>query len=296
MKYTATLILAATVACAALAQGQNPPGRDWSEIYLAESPSVSPDGTFLVFSWCGRIWRAPAAGGVAVPLGDGAGSDRLPVISPDGRKVAFVSNRAGADMPFELELGGDGLSAGGLRQISFHTQGCAPRAYTPDGSSLLATAFRDHSSESITSQRDSMRAILIPCKGRGAETTLFDAPAYAPALSPDGRRVLFVAKWEGGRRGFRKRRPGSTSAFAGEIWLYDTGSGAFSPVVTGRDGAYDPMWAPDGKSFYYTSDAGGIRNVRRRDLESGKDIAVNYWKDGKKKQKTLKWNGHGFNF
>ena len=119
MKYTATLILAATVACAAHAQNQTPSGRDWSEIYLAESPSVSPDGTFFVFSWCGRIWRAPTVGGVAVPLGDGAGSDRLPVISPDGRKVAFVSNRAGADMPFELELGRDGLSAGGLRQISF---------------------------------------------------------------------------------------------------------------------------------------------------------------------------------
>ena len=278
-KYIATFLVAVIAAGAAHAQNQTPSGRDWSEIYLAESPSVSPDGTFFVFSWCGRIWRAPTVGGVAVPLGDGAGSDRLPVISPDGRKVAFVSNRAGADMPFELELGGDGLSAGGLRQISFHTQGCAPRAYTPDGSSLLATAFRDHSSESITSQRDSMRAILIPCKGRGAETTLFDAPAYAPALSPDGRRVLFVAKWEGGRRGFRKRRPGSTSAFAGEIWLYDTGSGAFSPVVTGRDGAYDPMWAPDGKSFYYTSDAGGIRNVRRRDLESGKDIAVTAFSD-----------------
>ncbi len=29
---------------------------------------------------------------------------------------------------------------------------------------------------------------------------------------------------------------------------------------------------------------------------TGKDIAVNYWKDGKKKQKKLKWNGHGFNF
>ncbi len=279
MKYTATLLAVTFLAGASAAQDADSSVRDWSGIYLAESPSVSPDGSFFVFAWCGRIWRAPTSGGVAIPLGDGASYDRSPVLSPDGSKVAFVSDRAGSEMPFELLLGEDGLSAGGLRQISFHTQGCFPRAYTPDGSHLLATAFRDHSSESVTSARDSMRAVLVPCAARGAETTLFDAPAYAPALSPDGRRVLFVFKWEGGRRGFRKRRPGSTSSFAGEIWLYDRESGRFSAVVTGRDGAYDPMWAPDGMSFYYISGAGGICNVRRRDLESGGDRAVTAFSD-----------------
>ena len=273
----AALFAAASVQCADIRQPAVV--RDWSEIYLAESPSVSPDGSFLVFAWCGRIWRAPTSGGAAVPLGDGRSADRAPVLSPDGRKVAFVSDRAGSDMAFELELGADGLSAGGLRQISFHTQSCTPCAYTPDGSNLLVVAFRDHSSESVTSQRNSRRAILVPCCARGAEMTLFDAPACEPALSPDGRKVLFVSKWEGGRRDFRKRRPGSTTSFAGEIWLYDRNSGAFSPMVTGRDGAYSPIWAPDGKSFYYVSDAGGIRNVRRRDLKSGADRALTSFAD-----------------
>ena len=278
MKYTAILLSAISIAAVAAAQipAQEPvpSERDWSEVYLAESPSVSPDGSFFVFAWCGRVWRAPTSGGTAIPLGDGVGSEKSPVLSPDGKKVAFLSSRAGADMPFELSLGADGLSAGGLRQLSFHTQGCVPCAYSSDGLWLLATAFRDNSSESVTSVRNSRRAILVPLAARGAETMLFDAPAYAPSLSPDGRKVLFVDKCEGGIRDFRKRRPGSSSSFAGEIWLYDRDSGKFSAMVTGRDGAYDPIWAPDGKSFYYLSGAGGIRNVHRRDLKSGEDRAI----------------------
>lgn len=192
MKSAAILLSAISIAAVAAAQipTQYSSERDWSEIYLAESPSVSPDGSFFVFAWCGRIWRTSISGGAAIPLGDGVGSERSPVLSPDGKKVAFLSSRAGADMPFELSLGADGLSAGGLRQLSFHTQGCVPCAYSPDGSSLLVTAFRDNSSESVTSIRNSRRAILVPLAARGAETTLFDAPAYTRRFRPTGARCF----------------------------------------------------------------------------------------------------------
>ena len=133
MKSTAILLSAISIAAVAAAQiptqERSSSGRDWSEIYLAESPSVSPDGSFFVFAWCGRVWRAPTSGGTAIPLGDGNGSEKSPVLSPDGKKVTFLSSRAGADMPFELSLGADGLSAGGLRQLSFHTQVCVTCAY-----------------------------------------------------------------------------------------------------------------------------------------------------------------------
>ena len=295
MKSAAILLSAISIAAVAAAQipaqEQSSSGRDWSEIYLAESPSVSPDGSFFVFAWCGRIWSAPTSGGMAIPLGDGDGSEKSPVLSPDGKKVAFLSSRAGADMPFELSLGADGLSAGGLRQLSFHTQGCVPCAYSSDGLWLLATAFRDNSSESVTSVRNSRRAILVPLAARGAEAMLFDAPAYTPALSPDGRKVLFVDKCEGGIRDFRKRRPGSSSSFAGEIWLYDRDSGKFSAMVTGRDGAYDPIWAPGGESFYYLSGAGGIRNVRCRDLKSGEDRAITAFSDDHVRTPSLSRDG-----
>ena len=47
--------------CAALtvfaAQAKDAAKRDWSEMFLAASSSLAPDGSFLVFEWVGRIWR-----------------------------------------------------------------------------------------------------------------------------------------------------------------------------------------------------------------------------------------------
>ena len=274
------LIVPAVLAAALLAASPfAAEGRDWSEIYFAESPSVSPDGSFFVFAWCGRIWRAPTSGGTAVPLDDGTSSDSSPCISPDGRRVAFLSNRTGTDQLFEIELGEDGLSASGTRQLTWHTQSLSPFGYTADGKRIVAAAYRDNASESVTCMRASRRAILVRTDERAAEELLFDAQAWSPALSPDGTKVLFVSRFDGGRRSFRKRRPGSTTAFSGDIWLYDRAKREFTPVVVGRDGAYDPVWTPDGGAFYYLSDAGGVRNVRRRDLASGDDRAVTAFSD-----------------
>ncbi len=283
---TADVVLAAALAAALPLAAQTAPegrpatgDRDWSEIYFAESPSVSPDGSFVVFAWCGRIWRAPSAGGTAVPLDDGTATDTLPCISPDGRRVAFLSNKTGTEQLFEIELGSDGLSAGGTRQLTWHTQSLTPFGYTSDGKRIVAAAYRDNSSESVTCMRASRRAILVRIDERAAEELLFDAPAWSPALSPDETKVLFVARVDGRTRSFRKRHPGSTTSFSGDIWLYDRATREFTPVVAGRDGATDPMWTPDGRAFYYLSDAGGIRNVRRRDLKSGADVAVTSFSD-----------------
>ena len=98
-KLTVPVVFAAALVAATPLAAE---GRDWSEIYFADSPAVSPDGSFVVFAWCGRIWRAPTSGGTAVPLDDGTCSDSSPCISPDGRKVAFLSNRTGTDQLFEI--------------------------------------------------------------------------------------------------------------------------------------------------------------------------------------------------
>ena len=57
MKTVWTVAVAAVAACGAAAEATNP-AEDWTRIYMADEPSVSPDGTEVVFEWCGRIWRA----------------------------------------------------------------------------------------------------------------------------------------------------------------------------------------------------------------------------------------------
>ena len=72
--------------------------------------------------------------------------------------------------------------------------------------------------------------------------------------------------------------------------------GQFDGLIFYRyDNASKTMTWADAPGFeveYATEDGWVCYDLPR----TGKDITVSYWKDGKKKQKTLKWNGHGFNY
>ena len=75
-----------------------------SRIYLGSIPSVSSDGSFFVFEWCNRLWRASVEGGEAVALTDGTTKDIRPTLSPDSKRMAFISNRNGGWKLFEMAL------------------------------------------------------------------------------------------------------------------------------------------------------------------------------------------------
>lgn len=263
------------VMCAALmvlaAQAKDAVKRDWSEMFLAASPSLAPDGSFLAFEWVGRIWRVSPNGGDAQPLTDGP-SDFKPCVSPDGKRVLFKSSRDGGEKLFELVLGKNGLTES-VRQVSFHSEGLDPHGYFPDGKSVVAVARRDFSAAVAGGAlRRGYRAISVPIASRGAERMLFNAPARDPVISPDGSSILFVAHGDGDSPDYRKFPVSTCSSMAGDIWLYETGGKSFRSLETSPRDERSPLWSPDGKGYYFLSDEGGVRNIRYRPL--AKDSAV----------------------
>lgn len=65
---------------------------------------VSPDGRSIAFDLLGDIYILPIEGGVATRLTSGFGWDVRPVWSPDGAKIAFLSDRAGGDQAFIVNV------------------------------------------------------------------------------------------------------------------------------------------------------------------------------------------------
>lgn len=71
-------------------------------IKLASNPNISPDGLQIAFSWRGDIWISSIEGGLAKQLTQNLAQDIQPKFSPDGSKVAFVSNREGVLLCHDL--------------------------------------------------------------------------------------------------------------------------------------------------------------------------------------------------
>ena len=59
------------------------------------SLDVSPDGKTLAFDLMGDLYTLPVEGGKATPLTSGLAYDTHPKFSPDGKKIAFTSDRSG---------------------------------------------------------------------------------------------------------------------------------------------------------------------------------------------------------
>src|ERR1700682_6495166 len=81
--------------------------------YFAE-PSVSPDGAEIAFVSGGDIWTVPAAGGEARLLVSHPATEFRPLYSPDGKSLAFTSNRAGSSDVYVLNF-----ASGDLKRLTF---------------------------------------------------------------------------------------------------------------------------------------------------------------------------------
>ena len=80
-----------------------------SPVALSE-PSLSPDASEVVFVSSGDLWIAPAAGGDAHLLVAHAANETRPLWSPDGSRIAFVSDRTGNGDIYILDLGNANLT------------------------------------------------------------------------------------------------------------------------------------------------------------------------------------------
>ncbi len=110
---------------------------DNSEIFGARQLALSPDGKNIAFAYRGDVWVAPSAGGRAIPLTSHIELDESPVWSPDGKQVAFASNRNGSNDVYIVSAEG-----GTPRRLTFHSSNDVPSDWSPDGKGILVATNR----------------------------------------------------------------------------------------------------------------------------------------------------------
>ena len=223
------------------------------------SLDVSPDGQRIVFDLLGDIYALPIGGGEASKLTSGMAWDMQPRFSPDGRHIAFTSDRAGGDNVWIMNADG-----GNPRQVTEEDFRLLNNpVWHPDGRFVAA---RKH----FTTRRSlGTGEIWLYATAGGGGVQIVERPDKEfqkelgePAFSPDGRYLYFT----------QNSTPGNTFEYAQDtnqeifqIRRLELESGEVEPVVTGPGGAVRPTPSPDGRHLAF---------VRRERSEDSFDTAL----------------------
>ena len=245
-------------------------------LYTVNSTNLKEDKTST------RIWMIPARGGVGIALTAEGPSSSHPRWSPDGRFIAFLSEREEGKTQVYLlnRLGGE------AQRLTETAQDVETFAWSPDGSRLVLV-LRDPTDEELEAVTNKNRdadekggsakkakaqkpwvidRLLFKADTIGyldhhrthlyvfdiaskslKQITSGDFDDSEPRWSPDGRRLAFSSN---------RTKPDPDETYDDEIWVVpadNNDKGANVTQITSKPGEHhSPAWSPDGKWIVYT--------------------------------------------
>jgi tricorn protease len=225
-------------------------------------PALSPDGSTIVFSYQGNLFRVAAQGGTAVPLTMHPAYDFQPVWSHDGRFVAFASNRYGNFDVFLI------AAEGGVPQrLTYHSAADMPYSFSPDDKRVMFSSSRLDLPTNMMFPSGSLPELYSIPVGGGRPVQLLTTPALEVSLNKAGDVLLFEDA-KGYEDPFRKHH---TSSIARDIWAYIKSDGSFRRLTAFDGEDRDPEFA--GTEFFYLSEQNGSMNVFKSSLANPEKIS-----------------------
>jgi len=253
-----------------------PQPEDLYRFRIPTDPNLSPDGELVAFTiqtaapvrdgYRHAIWLAPVDGSAPprqVTLG--VRSDTHPRFSPDGRTLAFLSDRRPVteeepDAPKDREDGTQvhllPLDAGEARRLTDLPRGVDGFAFSPDGRSLVV--------------RSASHAPTRAADARARGKVALPKPGELP--TSDYRYLDRLQNMLNG--------PGFVYDRVSNLWIVDVATGAARRLTKGRTSHDAPVFSPDGTRVAYVAQGGRDPDldwqfdVRVVEVASGRDIRI----------------------
>lgn len=231
---------------------------------FATDPAISPDGEQVCFVYDGDLWLVPFGGGAVQRLTSTEAGEWGPSWSPDGRWIAFNSNREGATLPYLISP-----QTGESRLVIRESYTVCD--WFADGSALLGTRYNQNFGSSF---------FRVPLDGSRPLLLAEIGDRYA-TLAPDNQSLVF-------NRNGNPHRESYQGSIAGELWSIDLASKAYTrltntdfteryPRFSHLDGALY-FCASDGERFQiFRAEPGNIaapRQLTDFPLWSARDLSI----------------------
>lgn len=254
MKKTIVLAVALMVASVSMA----------AEALWLRYPAISPDGNSVAFTYMGDIYVVDSKGGEARLLVTSKSHDYTPIWSPDGKTIAFASDRYGNFDVFTVPAAG-----GDVKRVTTHSNDETPWCFSPDGGKIFFSGDLNTSAASrvyVHKARAFLQQLYTVPVGGGQPHLIVPTVAEEVSVLASGVDFLYQDH-ESGEEVWRKHH---NSSAARDIWLYRDGKHTRLSTFGGEDRV--PRISADGKSVYFLSERDGSFNVYSFPLDNPAEV------------------------